>query len=252
MNNLLFNTFIIGGIGFFSGWMGILAGIILSFFIKGRNRRLKGTVFGLIGGLMLAIVCFDIIPEAIEASNIYISSFGIVIGLLVSVLLEGKLDFSHIPSNSIDSNAFLKSGIFMAIAIGIHHLPIGFALGSLLSVHPIKGVHLAIAMILHGIPEGLALGMFFNNSKMGLYSLILISILTSLPMGIGAILGGIISEVSPSIISLSLAFSGGMILYIILSETIPNAREIWRGRLSTIGIVIGIIIGTLIISFYAK
>lgn len=248
MSELLYNIFIIGGIGFFSGWMGILAGIILSFFIKGKNRRLKGTVFGFIGGLMLAIVCFDLIPESIESSNIYIASTGIVIGLLVSVLLDVKLDFNQIPSEHIDSNAFLKSGIFMAIAIGIHHLPIGFALGSLISVHPIKGVHLAIAIVLHGMPEGLALGIIFNESNLGLFSLLFISILTSLPMGIGAILGTLISGVSPAIISLSLAFSGGMILYIILSETIPNAREIWKGKLSTIGIIMGIIIGMLIIS----
>jgi len=40
-----------------------------------------------------------------------------------------------------------------------------------------------------------------------------------------------------------------MILYIICSETLPNARETWKGRLSTIGIVVGVIVGLLIVSF---
>lgn len=250
MNNLMYNTVIIGGIGFFTAWMGILAGILASFFINKGSKRLKGTAFGFIGGLMLAIVCFDLIPESIMTSNIYIASIGIIIGLIISVLLEGKLDFKQIPSHNTEYNSFLKSGIFMAIAIGIHHLPIGFALGSLLSANPVKGIHLAIAVVLHGLPEGLALGIFFNESKVGIFSLILISIFTSIPMGLGAIIGGIISEVSPAIISLSLAFTGGMILYIISSETIPNSREIWKGRLSTIGIVLGVIGGILIMSFF--
>ena len=248
MNILMYNTFIIGGIGFFTGWMGILSGILFSFIINKRDRRFKGTSFGFIGGLMIAIVCFDLIPESIEASNIYIASIGIAIGLLVSVLLEGKLDFNHVSTTN-DNSRFLKSGIFMAIAIGIHHLPIGFALGSLLSADPIKGIHLAIAIIFHGIPEGLALGIFFNESKIAVFSLILISMLTSIPLGLGAVLGGIISGISPVVISLSLALTSGMILYIICSETLPNAREIWKGRLSTIGIVIGMIVGILIISF---
>ena len=248
MSKLMYNTFIIGGIGFFTAWMGILSGALFSLVINKRDRRFKGTSFGFIGGLMIAIVCFDLIPESIETSNIYIASIGIAIGLFLSVLLEGKLDFDHIPTTD-DNSKFLKSGIFMAIAIGIHHLPIGFALGSLLSADPIKGIHLAIAIIFHGIPEGLALGIFFNESKTGVFSLILISVLTSTPLGLGAILGGIISGISPVVISLSLALTSGMILYIICSETLPNAREIWKGRLSTIGIVIGMIAGILIISF---
>lgn len=68
-------------------------------------------------------------------------------------------------------------------------------------------------------------------------------------MGLGALLGGIMSKISPVLISMSLAFAGGMILYIICSETLPNARDTWKGRLSTIGIVIGVITGILIISF---
>lgn len=249
MNNLLYNISIVTSVGFLTGWMGILTGILASFFVNKGNSRIKGSAFGFIGGLMLAIVSFDLIPEAIEISNIYMTSMGLIIGLIISVLLEGRLDFIHLPSHTSQYHGFVKSGIFMAIAIGIHHLPIGFALASLLSTNPIKGIHLAIAVALHGVPEGLALGIFFNESKICVFSLILISILTCVPMGLGALLGGIISGVSPAIISLSLAFTSGMILYIISSETIPKARETWKGRISTIGIVSGFIIGLLIMSF---
>lgn len=245
----MYNTLIIGGVGFLSAWMGILAGILSSFFVKGRSRRFKGTSFGFIGGLMIAIVCFDLIPESIETSNIYIAAIGITLGLILSVLLDGKFESNDLQISNSKGNKFLKSGIFMAIAVGIHHAPMGFALGSLLTANPIKGIRLAIAIILHGMPEGLALGIFFNESKIKLFPLILISILISIPMGLGSILGGIISEISPNIISLSLAFTGGMILYIIYSETLPYARETWKGRLSTMGIVIGIITGILIVSF---
>jgi ZIP family zinc transporter len=47
---------------------------------------------------------------------------------------------------------------------------------------------------------------------------------------------------------MSIAFAGGMILYIIYGETLPNAQEIWKGRLSTLGIIFGLIIGILIVS----
>jgi len=249
MSKIMSTILITGGSGYLTAWMGILTGILFSFFIKNRGRRFKGTVLGFIGGLMLAIVCFDLLPESFEAGSIYVASIGITFGLILAVLLDGKLGHDHIPANDNKKNRFLKAGIFMAIAIGIHNIPSGIALGSLLSTSPIKGLHLIIALILHGIPEGLAIGIFFRESSLSTFSLFVISIITSIPMGLGALLGGIMSKISPVLISMSLAFAGGMILYIICSETLPNARDTWKGRLSTIGIVIGVITGILIISF---
>lgn len=249
MSKIMNTILITVGSGYFTAWMGILTGILFSFFIKNRGRRFKGTVIGFVGGLMLSIVCFDLLPESFEVGSIYVALIGITFGLILAVLLDGKLDHVNISTFDNKKNRFMKAGIFMAIAIGIHNIPSGIALGSLLSTSPIKGIHLAIALILHGIPEGLAIGLFFRESNLSTFSLIIISIITSIPMGLGALLGGIISKISLVVISISLAFASGMILYIICSETLPNARETWKGRLSTIGIVIGVIAGILITSF---
>lgn len=249
MKNLLDTAFVIGFSGFLTGWIGILTGILFSFFIKQRGRRFKGTILGFIGGLMLAIVCFDLLPESFEAGSIFIATSGITFGLILAVILDDLLDHDKITVSNNRSHRFLKVAIFMAISIGIHNIPSGIALGSVFSVSPIKGLHLAIALILHGIPEGLAVGIFLRESNASTFSLIFISILTSIPMGLGSLLGGTISKISPVIICISLAFAGGMILYIICRETLPSARETWRGRLSTIGTVLGMIVGMLIVSF---
>jgi ZIP family zinc transporter len=249
MNGILNNIIATGILGFLTGWVGILIGILFSFFIKRRGRRFKGTTLGFIGGLMLAIVCFDLLPESFEAGSIYIATVGITFGLILAVILDGRLDHDKITVSNNGSYRFLKAAIFMAIAIGIHNIPSGVALGSLFSTSPIKGFHLAIALILHGIPEGLALGIFLRECNTSTFSLILISVLTSIPMGLGSLLGGIISKISPIIICISLAFAGGMILYIICRETLPSARDTWKGRLSTIGNVLGMIAGILIVSF---
>ncbi len=102
-----YNTVIATGIsGLLTGWMGMLTGIIFSFFIKRRGRRFKGTVIGFIGGLMLAIVCFDLLPESFETGSIYIAMVGISSGLIIAVLLDGKLDhdeLSIIGNQKIDT-----------------------------------------------------------------------------------------------------------------------------------------------------
>lgn len=65
-------------------------------------------------------------------------------------------------------------------------------------------------------------------------------------MGLGTILGGTLR--SPILICICLAFASSMILYVTLRETLPAANETWKGRTTTIGNVLGMIIGMLMVS----
>ena len=248
MRSFLSEILFTGVSGFLTAWIGLFIGIVSSGFMKSKERRFKGTVLGLLGGFTLGIVFFDLLPDAFGAGSIYIAIVGIAIGLVLSVFLDGKLAHYEVAASNNRSYSFLKASIFMSIGIGIHNLPSGVALGSLISATPIVGFQLAIALILHGIPEGLTLGIFFRECNASKSKLILIPILTSIPMGLGAVLGGALLK-SPFFISISLSFAGAMILYITLRETLPSANDTWKGRLTTIGNVIGIIAGMLMISY---
>ncbi len=247
--NSLINTIIVNGVlGLLTGWIGICTGGIASFFIKDRGIRMKGSILGLLGGVTLGIVFFDLLPEAIEFGNIYISIIGAISGLTLSVILDGKLENHEAIGAGKKYNNYLKAAVFMAIGISIHNLPSGLALGSLLYNSPQNGFYLALALMLDGIPEGLTLGMLLREGKESISKLILVSIMVSIPLGMGASLGCILR--APFILCLSLSFAGAMILYVTLRETLPAANDIWKGRLTTIGNVLGIILGMLLISFF--
>jgi len=51
------------------------------------------------------------------------------------------------------------------------------------------------------------------------------------------------------IISISLAFAGGLMLYVTCRETLYQARKTWNGRLSTIGNALGMVLGVFFIAF---
>jgi ZIP family zinc transporter len=202
---------------------------------------------GLLGGITLGIVFFDLLPEALKFGNMFISVLGAVIGLTISVVMDGKLD-NH-DRNNIDGgyNSYLKTATFMSFGIAMHNLPSGLALGSLLLNSPENGFFLSIALILDGIPEGLTLGVFFKESKISKMKFLLVSILIAIPTGLGSLMGGVLK--SPLIICLSLSFAGAMMLYVTLRDTLPAANDLWNGRLTTIGNVLGIILGMLFVSF---
>lgn len=235
--------------GILTGFAGISIGIAISHFTKQRGRRFRGTALGFIGGLMLAIVTFDLLPESYEQGNVFLTAAGIILGLALAVFLDGALHHDNILIGNRYSGRFAKAAILMAIGIGIHNIPSGIALGSLFLASPIKAFHLAVALVIHGIPEGLAVGLFLKESKAKSSTLMMISILTSLPMGLGSLLGRIVGTISPTVTSVSLAFAGGMILYIICRETLPGATDTWRGRMSAIGNITGFVAGMLFVSF---
>lgn len=58
--------------GFVTGLIGMGLGMLFSNLIIKVGYRLKRGLLGIISGIMLSVVCFDLIPEAIEESNIYV------------------------------------------------------------------------------------------------------------------------------------------------------------------------------------
>lgn len=248
MNNH-FNLLIhISSIGFFTAWIGTLTGILLCFITRDNGKRFKGTILGFLGGLMLAIICFDLIPESFESSNVYIGTMGIFIGLIAAILIDSGVSHHTFQLADSKKQRYLKVASFIAVGTGIHNIPAGIALGSLLNVSYSTGIQLAIVLLLHGVPEGLTLGIYLKESGANILTVLLFPLLTSIPMGIGALLGGILSNISPIVTSISLSFAAGLILYTICKEILPESIGLWRGRLSAIGTVLGIIIGRLFIS----
>jgi ZIP family zinc transporter len=237
----------ISNIGFFTAWIGTLLGLLLCFITKDNGRRFKGTVLGFLGGLMLAIICFDLIPESFENSNVYIATLGIFIGLITALLLDSGISHHNFKGLNSKKKRYLKIAFFMAIGTGIHNIPAGIALGSLLNTSYTRGIQLAIVLLLHGIPEGLTLGIYLKEGGSKILTIIFFSLFTSIPMGVGALIGGILNSTSPVIVSGSLSFAAGLILYTVCKEIIPESIGLWRGRLSAIGTVLGIIAGKVFI-----
>lgn len=232
--------------GFLASWIGLIIGVITTSFVDGHGKRFKGSMLGLLGGFMLGVICFDLLPETFQAGDLKIAITGIALGLILSVLIDGKLEDKNIQLLD-NRNNYFKAAIFMSIGIGIHNLPSGFAVGSLILESPESGINLIIALILHGIPEGLTIGLLMSECKASKFKQILITILISIPMGLGSVLGGVVN--SPLLICISLGFASSMILYVTLRETLPAASDTWNGRTTTIGNVLGIIIGMLMVSF---
>lgn len=235
-------------LGFFAGTIGTGLGGFSSFVIRNPSNRLFSFTLGFSGGLMIAIVCFDLLPEAF-LSGLGVAILGIILGVVLISVIDQLLSF-HFSGGHM-KNDFLRAGALMGISIAAHNFPEGLAIGSGLVADPHLGLSLAIIILIHNIPEGMAMAAPLSISGISKFKILLYTIYAGVPMGIGAWLGGYIGNVSESFIGLCLGFAGGAMLFITCQEIIPKSSALWKGRTSGFSIILGIICGILLTRWLA-
>ena len=136
---------------------------------------------------MLAIICFDLIPEAIKISNIFNILVGIVLGILAMIICDilVQTKFNSKPTKN-NTNSLLKTGIIVSIGIALHNFPEGLAIGSSFGASLTLGYSLAIAICFHDIPEGISMAVPMKNGGMKKSKVIFYVFISGITTGIGA------------------------------------------------------------------
>jgi len=241
MNRLMAVTII----GFISGMVGTGLGGLLVFFLQKPSKRFMGILLGFTSGIMLSAVCFDLLPEAFEIGGMVVGLIGILLGVFIILIIENFIpDNKGFSNNNISD--FVKSGILMGIGIALHNFPEGLAVGSGFAANNSLGLGLAIVIGLHDMPEGIAMAAPLKIGGMNSFKILIYTILAGIPNGIGAFIGALLGQISPVFISMCLGFAGGAMLYITCGQLIPKTQAIYRGRISTLGMIAGIMTGIVI------
>ncbi len=143
-------------LGLFFGTFGTTLGGIIGVIIKKHSNKFLSFILAFASGLMMAVICFDLIPEALEISTIANIVLGIVVGIIAMIfcdlLVEKK--FNQKVRFKKGNNTLLKTGIIVSIGLAIHNFPEGLAIGSGFEASMRLGLSLALAICLHDIPEG--------------------------------------------------------------------------------------------------
>lgn len=239
MDNVLFITLIAG----FASFLGTIIGGFIGISFKGKSTTLISSIIGITAGIMIAVVTFDLIPEAINIGGITKTLIGIFIGVIFVTLIEIYLPLTPYIKNK---GNHIKTSILIGVSLCAHNFPEGIAIGSSFIAGSSLGIGLCIIIALHDIPEGATVAMPLLKSSISKKKILLLTTLTSLPTGIGALIGSVVSKISEDFITLSLGFAGGTMLYIVCGELIPESKSLSKGVLSTISVIIGLVIGLLI------
>lgn len=257
-----------------------LGGLIGALFKK-DSKKTVSLLLSFAGGVMTAIVCFDLIVSAVDTkTNIFIISAGICIGVLLVYLLNLFIDRAtnhevrHInqshPQTADDLDEIIHSnhlsahiekkdtafslfvaGLIMACAIALHNVPEGMTIGASFANMDgvLKGSALVLAVLigLHNIPEGMAISVPLINGGISKRRAVLLTALTGAPTIIGALLGYLIGDIGTLGLALSLSFASGAMLYVTFGEILPQSILMYRSKLPAFFVIIGILTGLIVI-----
>jgi len=235
-------------IGLLAGVVGTGSGSVIALFIRNPKKELLGFVLGFAGGIMLAIVLIDLIPEAIEAGGFSVAVIGLIMGAALILLLDIYLPHFHIFETGDELACYIRTGTILGLGIAMHNLPEGIAIGAGYVASPALGFTLALTIALHNVPEGIAMASPLCVGGMRLRRVFFYTGLAGLPMGIGAFIGSTVSNISPLVLSAALGFAGGAMLFIIFNELVPGAQKLSEGHFGTFGAVFGTIAGIVLLS----
>ena len=258
-----------------------LGGIIGALFKKDSNKT-ASLLLSFAAGVMVAIVCFDLILSALDTkTGVYTVCAGICAGVALVYLLNLFIDrttnheVSHIdkshPETADDLDEIIHSnhlsvhirkhddrvslfiaGVIMACAIALHNLPEGMTIGASFAntngVMQGSALVLAVLIGLHNIPEGMAIAIPLINGGVRRRMAILVTALAGAPTIVGAILGYWIGDLGPLGLALSLSFASGAMLYVVFGEILPQSILMYRSKLPAFFVIIGMLVGLIVIN----
>ena len=278
MNSILYIVVItaIAGIG------GTGLGSVISCLFKRDSNRIVSLLLSFAAGVMIAVVCFDLLSEALVESGVFLVIGGLAAGYIIIALLNAWIDketnseVAHIDEShpkTADSleelthanhlkehmegrqprSGLFIAGLIMAAAIALHNIPEGMVIGSSFAktadelILNRAGITMAIVIGLHNIPEGMAVAVPLISGGMPKWKAVMITAITGAPTIIGALLGYYIGVLGPVALALALSFASGAMLYVVFAELLPESILMWKSKLPAMAILIGIVTGLIII-----
>lgn len=212
--------------------------------INKSNKKIISFSLGMAFSSLVLLLITDIIPETFELleNKLFIVA-GILIGIGMLLSLEKLVphhDHFEESHKHHHENHLEHIGIMTSLALMIHNVVEGIGIYGIANSSVKAGIIYAIAVGMHNIPFGLEITTMLNKSH-NKHKNIYIIILT-----LSTFLGGLLTMMFKNlltdlILGILLSITIGMILYLLLAELLTEIKENWNKE-TIFGIITGILI----------
>lgn len=242
-------------IGLLLPLMGTMIGSGFVFFMKEKiPDRLQKTLIGFASGVMVAASVWSLLIPSMEINagegerNVIPAVAGLIAGMGFLLLIDFLTPHLHIGNAKPEGlRSHLSRTAMLTLAVTIHNLPEGMAVGIVLAgalqtgsgITAAGAFAMALGIAIQNIPEGAIISMPMRAEGNSRLKSFVIGSLSGVVEPIGAIAVILLASHLVVITPYMLAFAAGAMLYVVVEELIPEASEGNHSNLGTIGFGIG-------------
>lgn len=236
-------------------FIGTTLGSAMVFLMKDKfNKKVKKILLGFAAGVMMAASIWSLLIPSINMAEEqgHISWIpavtGFLLGIVFLLVLDTVVPHIHIESNKKEGiNSRLKKTTMMVLAVTLHNLPEGMAVGVILAGTLIGNTgitiagafSLAIGIAIQNFPEGAIISMPLKEEGVSKPKAFLYGALSGIVEPIGAIITILLTGLVVPALPYFLSFAAGAMIYVIVEELIPESQAGEHSNIGTIGVAIG-------------
>ena len=224
---------------------------------EGFAVRIHNTLLGFASGVMVAASVWSLLIPAMEESadmgNLaWIPAVaGFLLGVLFMLLLDTITPHLHPDSNKPEGpNSKLGRSSMLVLAVTLHNIPEGMAVGVVaagvmtgeLGMSFAGALALAIGLAIQNIPEGAIISLPLRSAGNSRGRAFTYGTLSGIVEPLAAIVTILFIEHLSGIFPYMLAFAAGAMIYVAISELIPECQKNDHKNLMSFFILLGFVI----------
>jgi ZIP family zinc transporter len=245
-------------IGLLIPLLGTMLGSAFVFFMKkDMPLLLQKTLLGFASGVMVAASVWSLLIPAMEMCEadgkwaVLSAAIGFCLGMAFLLFVDYVTPHLHIDSDTPEGpRSHLSRTAMLSLAVTIHNLPEGMAVGVVLAgalqggigISAAAALAMSLGIAIQNIPEGAIISMPMRAAGNSRLRSFVIGSLSGVVEPIGGILVILLASAMMPVLPYLLAFAAGAMFYVVIEELIPEASEGSHSNLSTVGFAVGFVL----------
>lgn len=220
--------------------IGTSLGSALVFVMRDQiNPKVQKGLSGFAAGVMVAASIWSLLIPAMDMVEVKMDKFswipatvGFLIGIFFLLFLDNSIPHQHIDSDQPEGpKNNLRSTTMMVLAVVIHNIPEGMAVGVTYagaiygkgSVSLAQALVLSLGIAIQNFPEGAIISMPLRSAGFDKKKSFLAGVGSGVVEPIAAVITILLSQVMIPILPYLLSFAAGAMFYVVVEELIPEA-----------------------------
>ena len=231
-------------------FVGTALGSTFVFFMRKEIPELvQKILLGFASGVMVAASVWSLLIPGMEMAegSVWPVTIGLFAGFAFLLLIDYVTPHLHPAGEEEGPRSGLSKTAKLALAVTIHNLPEGMAVGvaiagalsSDIGMSVAGALALSLGIAIQNVPEGAIISMPLRSAGNSRLKAFAIGSLSGIVEPVGGALVLLLASSIIGIMPYLLAFAAGAMLYVVIEELVPEASQGKHSNIGTIGFAFG-------------